>query len=59
MILVPGSWDNLTEDGRVIGFLMERVRNARHADPQDLEACQETLPRLHALGIRHGDSKSI
>ena len=46
---------HLTEDGWVIRFLMERVWNARHAGPQDLEACQETLSRLHALGISHGN----
>ncbi|KAE8316531.1 hypothetical protein BDV41DRAFT_562153 [Aspergillus transmontanensis] len=43
------------EDGRVIGFLMERISNARHAVLDDLEACWDTLSRLHALGIRHGD----
>lgn len=46
---------HLTEDGRVIGFLMERIANARHAGPQDLNICQQTLTRLHALGIKHGD----
>ncbi|KAB8202570.1 hypothetical protein BDV34DRAFT_228228 [Aspergillus parasiticus] len=44
------------EDGRVIGFLMERISNARHAVLDDLEACWDTLSRLHALGIRHGDT---
>ncbi|KAH8705027.1 hypothetical protein BGW36DRAFT_421604 [Talaromyces proteolyticus] len=49
----------LTENsngGRVIGFLMERVTNARHAGPEDFAVCQETLRRLHGLGIRHGDT---
>lgn len=34
---------HLTEDGRVIEFPMERVQNARHAGPPDLETCRETL----------------
>jgi predicted Ser/Thr protein kinase len=41
---------------RVIGFLMERITHARHAEGvKDLAVCQETLSRLHQLGIRHGD----
>ncbi|KAJ5926756.1 hypothetical protein N7516_008529 [Penicillium verrucosum] len=51
----PRFLGHLVEDGRVIGFLMERIANARHAGPQDLEICQQTLARLHALGIKHGD----
>lgn len=51
----PRFLGHLTKDARVIGFLMERITNARHADPQDLEPCQQTLSRLHCLGIRHGD----
>ncbi|KAJ5602832.1 Lipopolysaccharide kinase [Penicillium hordei] len=51
----PRFLGHLTEDGRVIGFLMERIANARHAGPQDLDICQGTLARLHALGIKHGD----
>ncbi|KAJ5451298.1 hypothetical protein N7491_000480 [Penicillium cf. griseofulvum] len=51
----PQFLGHLTEDGRVIGFLMERISNARHAGPRDLEICQQTLTRLHALGIEHGD----
>ncbi|KAJ6185752.1 hypothetical protein N7519_007053 [Penicillium mononematosum] len=51
----PRFLGHLTEDGRVIGFVMERIANARHAGPQDLDICQQTLARLHALGIRHGD----
>ncbi|KAJ5462998.1 hypothetical protein N7475_007942 [Penicillium sp. IBT 31633x] len=51
----PRFLGHLTEDGRVIGFLMECITNARHAGPQDLEICQRTLSRLHALGLKHGD----
>lgn len=51
----PAFYGHIMEDGRVIGFLMERITGARHAGPQDLEACREVLGRLHGLGIRHGD----
>ncbi|KAJ5124874.1 uncharacterized protein N7515_008699 [Penicillium bovifimosum] len=52
----PRFLGHLTEDGRVIGFMMERIKDARHAGPQDLEACTEVLSRLHGLGIHHGDT---
>jgi predicted Ser/Thr protein kinase len=51
----PRFLGHLTEEGRAIGFLMERIPAERHAGPQDLESCQEALSRLHDLGIRHGD----
>ncbi|KAJ5622342.1 alpha-galactosidase A precursor [Penicillium herquei] len=47
---------HLTENGRVIGFLMERIFNARHAGAQDLDTCKGVLSRLHDLGVRHGDT---
>jgi len=43
--------DNST---RVIGFLFERIADAREAGPADLEKCKDTLSRLHALGIAYG-----
>lgn len=46
----------LTEEGRVIGFLIERVLDCRHATPEDLSLCQHTLANLHELGIKHGDT---
>ncbi|PGG98979.1 hypothetical protein AJ80_09434 [Polytolypa hystricis UAMH7299] len=52
----PRFLGHLTEDGRVIGFLMERITKARHAGPQDLESCQQTLSQLHCLGVQHGDT---
>ncbi|KXG49869.1 uncharacterized protein PGRI_058370 [Penicillium griseofulvum] len=51
----PRFLGHLTEDGRVIGFLVERIANARHAGLRNLDICQQTLTRLHALGIKHGD----
>lgn len=53
--IAPQFLGHLTEDGRVIGYLMERITNARHSRPGDLIACQETLSKLHQLGICHGD----
>ena len=52
----PRFLGHLTENDRVIGFLMERVTNARHAGPEDFETCAEVLSRLHGLGVRHGDT---
>lgn len=52
----PQFLGHLTENGRVIGFLMEHITDARHADPQDLEICGEVVSRLHDLGVRHGDT---
>jgi len=51
----PRFLGHLTEEGRVIGFLIEQIPNARRAGPSDLSSCQEALARLHCLGIRHGD----
>ncbi|BDD61734.1 hypothetical protein MAP00_006762 [Monascus purpureus] len=46
----PRFLGHLVEDGRVIGVLIERVRNARHAGIEDLEVCQKALSRLHSWG---------
>ncbi|KAL6806792.1 hypothetical protein GGI42DRAFT_322071 [Trichoderma sp. SZMC 28013] len=46
---------HLTEAGRVFGFVTEYIDGARFADTGDLAACQESLSRLHSVGIKHGD----
>lgn len=51
----PHFLGHLTEHGRVIGFIMEYIPDARHAGAQDVETCGDALSRLHALGVRHGD----
>ena len=51
----PKFLGHISEEGRVIGFLIELILDARHAAPQDLPACQAALSRLHALGFKHGD----
>ncbi|OAQ73805.1 alpha-galactosidase A precursor [Pochonia chlamydosporia 170] len=45
----------LTEEGRVIGFLMEHIKGAHHAEPDDFQACHRVLSKLHKLGLKHGD----
>lgn len=51
----PKFLGHLTEAGRVIGLVLDFIEGARTAGPEDLEACQSALARLHALGIKHGD----
>ncbi|KAL5365164.1 glycoside hydrolase superfamily [Aspergillus floccosus] len=51
----PQFLGHLTEHGRVIGFLMEYIPNARHASAQDITICKDVLSQLHELGIRHCD----
>lgn len=46
-------------DDRVLGFLMERIRCAQHAGPDDLAAFQDVIQRLHNLGIHHGDTNQF
>jgi len=53
--IAPRFLGHLTEEGRVIGFVLEYIGNARTAGPEDLAACQSVLKKLHSLGIRHGD----
>jgi hypothetical protein len=43
----------ITENGRVTGLLTENVKG-RRAALSDLHLCQDTLRRLHDLGIVHG-----
>lgn len=52
----PRFLGHLTENGRVIGFLLERIIDSRHAGVQDIDICAQVLSRLHDLGIRHGDT---
>ena len=51
----PEFLGHVAEHGRVMGWIMEDLGDARTAEPADLEACQADLARLHALGIKHGD----
>ena len=50
--LAPRFLGHVTENhSRVIGFLLERIPDAREAGPGDLEECRVALARLHGLGI--------
>ncbi|KAJ0120725.1 alpha-galactosidase a [Diaporthe amygdali] len=55
--IAPEILGHLTENGRVIGFLMEKVEG-RFACLDDLPRCEALLRRLHSLGdlgLVHGD----
>jgi hypothetical protein len=52
--LGPEFLGHLTEEGRVIGFLIEHVEG-HHATISDLPACKAVVRRLHGLGILHKD----
>ncbi|KAF4972307.1 hypothetical protein FSARC_1086 [Fusarium sarcochroum] len=43
------------KDGRVLGFVVEWIEDARAAGPEDIDGCKEALNRLHKLGIKLGD----
>lgn len=51
----PKFLGHLTEEGRVIGFIVERITEFRDATPDDLTLCQQTLSKIHDLGIKHVD----
>ncbi|KAF6785968.1 alpha-galactosidase A [Colletotrichum sojae] len=53
--IAPRFLGHVHEQGRVMGILLEKVPDGRHAGPGDLERCQAALGRLHALGYLHGD----
>ncbi|OJJ47625.1 hypothetical protein ASPZODRAFT_131171 [Penicilliopsis zonata CBS 506.65] len=53
--LTPRFLGHLHENGRIIGFLLEKV-DARPASLQDLVVCETALRKLHALGFLHGDA---
>ena len=44
----------MTENGRVIGFLLEKIEG-EVASIEELPACEKVLRRLHAMGLVHGD----
>lgn len=52
--ITPEFLGHLTENGRVIGMLLEKVEGGS-ASPSDLSTCKEILRRVHSIGIIHGD----
>ncbi|KAK0712321.1 alpha-galactosidase A [Apiosordaria backusii] len=53
--IAPKFLGHVHEAGRVIGFLLEKIPDGRHAEPADLEICKVALRRFHGLGFVHGD----
>ena len=50
----PAFLGHITEEGRVMGFLIEYVEGEK-AGRKHLEACRSLLKRLHGFGIAHRD----
>jgi predicted Ser/Thr protein kinase len=53
--LAPQFLGHIHEEGRVMGFLLEKLDGRRHASISDLSDCEAALKRLHSLGLSHGD----
>ena len=52
--IAPMFLGHLTENGRVMGFLLEKV-DGDCASTDDLLRCKRALCRLHGMGLIHGD----
>ncbi|KAM0270039.1 hypothetical protein ACHAQH_009575 [Verticillium albo-atrum] len=52
--LAPRFLGHVHEEGRIIGFLLEKIEG-RFAGIEDLASCSAALRQLHRLGIIHGD----
>ncbi|KAK6225764.1 hypothetical protein QIS74_01811 [Colletotrichum tabaci] len=52
--LAPRFLAHVHENGRIVGFLLERLEG-RFASVQDLNVCEAALRKLHGLGLLHGD----
>lgn len=50
----PKFLGHLMEEGRVMGFLLEKVEG-RHATVEDLPLCEAVVSKLHACNIVHND----
>jgi hypothetical protein len=48
----PRFLGHLTEEGRVIGCLMERIPDAQHATPEDLSVCQQNFVQTTSAGVK-------
>ena len=51
----PEFLGHLTEDGRVVGFVIEYIDGTEPANEDDIDAFWVALAKLHGLGICHGD----
>ncbi|KAK0635522.1 hypothetical protein B0T17DRAFT_46826 [Bombardia bombarda] len=52
--LAPRFLAHLHENGRIVGFLLEKLEG-RPASLQGLSVCETALGKLHQLGLAHGD----
>lgn len=52
--ITPAFLGHLTENGRIIGILLEKVEGVS-ASLSDLAACEMILRRVYSMGIIHGD----
>ncbi|KAF4333636.1 alpha-galactosidase a [Fusarium beomiforme] len=52
--LAPRFLGHIHENGRIIGFLLEKIEGPS-ASFQDLRICETALGKLHELGLIHGD----
>lgn len=52
--IAPTFLGHLTENGRVIGFLLEKAEGTSAAI-EDLPKCEKVLGQLHDMGLIHGD----
>ncbi|KAK5218336.1 hypothetical protein LTR72_008939 [Exophiala xenobiotica] len=53
--IAPQFLGHLTEGGRAMGLVIEYIKDARHADPEDFDECHKALKNFHLLGLLHGD----
>jgi hypothetical protein len=53
--IAPTFLGHLTENGRRIGFLLEKIEG-HYASLADLAGCEAALRRLHGIGLLHGDT---
>jgi hypothetical protein len=47
----------VVEDGRKIGFIVERIEGARVAEEKDLQRCEEALEGLRSFQVLHGNCR--
>lgn len=52
--VAPTFLAHLTENGRVVGLLLEKLEGS-YASIKDQAECEEALRRLHDMGLIHGD----
>ncbi len=53
--LAPKFLGHVAENGRVIGFVLEKAAGREAGIIKDLATCEAAVRRLHSLGLTHGD----